>query len=251
MGLFRRVNMGLSRRLHWRLPQALTQPLFPFYDQAIVDYADQLRSAVIVDVGAGFNLPAVRSGAMSEEHILIGMDILESSLRKNRDVDCAVLADACKPWPYADNSLDLVISRSVVEHLPDNHAFTDEMYRALKPGGRCIHVLPGKNAPFSVLNRLLPNSWTKQLIKWVFPEESNELGFVAYYDHCSAPALQKLFEQKGFHIEELRLRYYQSAYFGIVFPLYFLSALYDWCVWKIGIKTLASQILIVARKPED
>lgn len=86
------------------------------------------------------------------------------------------------------------------------------------------------------------------LVEWAFPERKGELGFVAYYHHCSPPALQRLFERNGFTIEYERLRYYQSAYYVAFFPVFFLSAMYDWVVWKFGAKRLASQMLIVAVK---
>lgn len=249
MGLFKRVNLALSRRVHWRLPIALTEPLFPEYERLIWQYTSGLENGVIVDVGAGYLLPDSLKCERSPDVTLIGMDILPSSLEKNTDIDAAVIADACKPWPFEDNSIDVVFSRSVMEHLYDNDTFVSEMHRTLKPGGICVHVLPGKHAPFSLLNRLLPNKVTKKLVEWAFPERKGELGFLAYYHHCSYPALKRLFEAKGFSIEYKRLRYYQSAYYVAFFPIYFLSALYDWAVWKTGVKRLASQILIVATKP--
>ncbi|MBW8192592.1 hypothetical protein K0504_16255 [Neiella marina] len=85
---------------------------------------------------------------------------------------------------------------------------------------------------------------------WAFPERQDELGFVAYYHRCSYPALRKLFESKGFEIDLMRFRYYQSGYYVALFPVYLLSALYDWAMWKLGVKKLASQFLVVASKPD-
>lgn len=250
MGFFKRVNAALCRRVHWRLPVALTEPLFPIYEQLICQHAAAQDGGIILDVGAGFLLPDALKSSFAANHKIIGMDILKSSLRKNSHVDAALVADACKSWPLADNSVDIVISRSVMEHLYDNETFAQEMFRVLKPGGVCIHVLPGKNAPFSLLNRALPNAWTKKLVAWAFPERKDELGFVAYYQSCSYPGLPRLFERQGFKIDYLRFRYYQSAYYVALFPIYLVSALYDWSMWKLGVKKLASQYLLVASKPE-
>ncbi|WP_370167308.1 hypothetical protein, partial [Marisediminitalea sp.] len=65
------------------------------------------------------------------------------------------------------------------------------------------------------------------------------------------PALQRLFERNGFTIEYERLRFYQSAYYVSVFPVFLLSSGYDWLMWKLSATRLASQILIVAKKPKD
>ncbi len=44
------------------------------------------------------------------------------------------LGDAAR-LPYADGSLDLVVSRATIHHLPDQVAALREMHRVLKPGG--------------------------------------------------------------------------------------------------------------------
>ncbi|GGA85542.1 hypothetical protein GCM10011369_29470 [Neiella marina] len=249
MGFIKRINNGLCRRVLWRLPPALTQPLFPRYERLLVQRAMSINGGIIVDIGAGYLLPDSLKHVSAGQNTIIGIDILKSSLRKNHSLDAAIVADACQCWPLADNSVDLIISRSVMEHLPNNEVFAEQMYRVLKPGGVCIHVLPGKNAPFSLLNRVLPNSWTQNLVNWAFPERRGELGFVDYYHHCSYPALTNLFERYGFKINDIHFRYYQSAYYVSFFPVFLLSSIYDWVVWKLGLRRLASQFLIVAEKP--
>ena len=51
----------------------------------------------------------------------------------------------------------------------------------------------------------------------------------------------------GFDIIESRCYYYQSLYYKAVFPLYLISLAYDIILWRLDIKVLASQILIVAK----
>lgn len=43
---------------------------------------------------------------------------------------------------FADNSLDLVISRDVFEHIPDPYAAHREVLRVLRPGGRHVFTVP-------------------------------------------------------------------------------------------------------------
>ena len=45
-------------------------------------------------------------------------------------------------WPYADGSLDFVVSNQVLEHVAD-HAFVfREICRCLRPGGIAVHLFP-------------------------------------------------------------------------------------------------------------
>ena len=43
-----------------------------------------------------------------------------------------------KPLPYKKNFFDVIICRSVLEHILNLEIFVDEIYRVLKPGGKII-----------------------------------------------------------------------------------------------------------------
>ena len=51
------------------------------------------------------------------------------------------------PYPFEDNEFDFVISRHVVEHVPDVVAFVEELWRITKPGGRIKLVAPHYTNP--------------------------------------------------------------------------------------------------------
>ncbi len=51
------------------------------------------------------------------------------------------------PYPFEDNEFDLIVSRHVVEHIPDVMAFITELYRITKPGGRIKLVTPHYTNP--------------------------------------------------------------------------------------------------------
>ena len=48
------------------------------------------------------------------------------------------------PLPFADASFDYVVSFQVIEHIRNDKAFVDEVYRVLKPGGKFIVSTPNK-----------------------------------------------------------------------------------------------------------
>lgn len=56
-------------------------------------------------------------------------------------VDVVHNLDEC-PWPFPDNSFDLIFGHNVFEHLTDMVAVMDEVHRILKPGGRVVITVP-------------------------------------------------------------------------------------------------------------
>lgn len=56
------------------------------------------------------------------------------------NVDIAEPADVIwdlrvAPWPFEDSSVDEVLARDVLEHLPDKRQSMNELWRILRPGG--------------------------------------------------------------------------------------------------------------------
>jgi SAM-dependent methyltransferase len=47
--------------------------------------------------------------------------------------------------PFSDNTFDLIVSTSVLEHVLDPDSFMAETARVLKPDGLAIHVYPGRS----------------------------------------------------------------------------------------------------------
>ncbi len=52
------------------------------------------------------------------------------------------LASTGQPWPFEDESFDVVVSNQVGEHVKDMRFFMSECGRVLKPGGFGVHVFP-------------------------------------------------------------------------------------------------------------
>lgn len=46
------------------------------------------------------------------------------------------------PWPYPDQSFDVVYAHSVLEHLHSTVAVMEEIWRILRPGGRVVISVP-------------------------------------------------------------------------------------------------------------
>lgn len=243
-------NIGLANKIEGWLPANFTRSLLYRHELETARIMNSVTDQRIVDVGGGHLCPFARHRQSDKRTQIVAVDILHSQVARNDAVDIGVVGDACRGIPLRAETADMIVTRSVMEHLPDTETFVREMSRVLKVGGRAVHVFPSRFAPFAILNQLLPNRLTKWLIDYVFPEWSDECGFKTHYDNCYYPRVIQLFEGNGFEIETAEYRYYQSIYFKFFVPLYLLSVLYDLLIWSLGLKVLCCQIFVVARRTD-
>ena len=248
------LNRRLSLAVEARLPATFTQHPPTLYRRRVADAINRRPGQVVLDVGGGKDCPFLPYVDEPGAHLIVAFDYSEEELRRNRRLDNRVVGDAALAGlPFRDASADLVVSRSVVEHIRDNRAFFANCARALRPGGTMIHTFPGRFAPFALINQVLPNWLARRLLAYFFPEWVN-CGFVAFYNRCYYSGVSDLVRRNGLDNAYYTLTYYQSLYFTAFFPLYCLMLLYDLFVWGCGIRNLASAILVTAdrpRKPAD
>lgn len=97
---------------------------------------------LLVDVGCGRGdfMIAFKNHGLKVEG-LDNSDFSVSELAKN-GITVHKINIATARWPLAENSADIVFSKSVLEHLHNPEHFMNEAYRILKPGGRIIIMTP-------------------------------------------------------------------------------------------------------------
>ena len=135
--------------LNFVVMRSLLRDLFPL----------DRRYGMILEIGCGVGVHSVLLSRFCDE--LLGVDIpgeyagytplgFKSSADVARCLAQDVLgvtntqfADAFPDrLPADDNSVDLVFSWTVLEHVPDLPAAYREMFRVLKPGGLMLHIVP-------------------------------------------------------------------------------------------------------------
>jgi ubiquinone/menaquinone biosynthesis C-methylase UbiE len=241
------LNRKASKRLEAHLPHAID--ILYQYIEVVKDVVNAMpRNAVVVDVGGGTTCPFARVLKPGASTMIIVLDISEDQLRCNNDANSRLVADVMKSLPFGNGTVDLVTSRSVLEHLGDVAAFVRHSSEVLKPGGYWIHLFPSKFAPFALINQLLPKTWSRMLVRTFFPSQKGICGFPALYDVCYCSAIVNLLLKNGFDRVDVMPSYYQWQYFSFCFPLFVASAAYALLVWLLGLRNLAAYLLVVARK---
>jgi SAM-dependent methyltransferase len=244
------LNHRLSLAIEARLPKAFNQNLNRLCILKVADLLNSRRGQIVLDVGGGKECPFLQDVDEPAAHLIIAFDCSEKELKHNV-VDNRVVGDAAmKGLPFRNQSVDLIVSRSVVEHIRDNGTFFENCAQALRPGGTMIHVFPGRFAPFALANRILPNRLSRRLLDYFLPEwvDRDTCGFVAFYDRCHYSAMQDLIRRHGFESARYVFAYYQGIYYTSVFPIYCLMLAYDLILWLFRIRNLASGLLIVAER---
>jgi SAM-dependent methyltransferase len=235
---FVRINQRLSARAREALvrhPEELAER----YLELIAVLLAEERPELVIDVGGGRSCLFAGLRPDGAGTRIVAVDASAEELARNHDVDETVLADASAGLPFPDESADLIASRVTLEHLPDVGAFVRETARVLRPGGWCVHLFAGRNAPYALLNRALPPAVSSRLIHLLVPGSEGVLGFRAYYDRCSPRAVEGLLRRSGFGRVAVEVGYEQAFYFDFLLPLYLLAAFFDATVRKADARELA------------
>lgn len=241
------INIALSNRIEKRLPGKFTKSLLHQHELLVTEEIRSRPNGIVLDIGGGRNSPFARHSDSHNMHI-IAADIDFEELAANQQVKDKLVLDATGTLPFRTNSIDLIVTRSVLEHLPETETFALECERVLAPQGKCLHVMPCKFAPFALINQTLPNKVAQAILYRIYPQWTDSCGFKAYYRNCYIPRMPNLFKKNNLTLERVEVRYYQSIYFKFLFPVYLLSVLYDLVLFGLDARPLACQALIVARK---
>lgn len=158
-----------------------TEP-FPFEPQLVpltLKMIEELagkdpRKITVVDVGCGY-------GRLVNELRNNSVDCHGCDVDEFWDGDCSPYLRPIEmsPYrlPYDDESVDVVISNTILEHVHDHPALYREIKRILKPGGVAIHTMPSR--------------WFVQPGKWYLPVEPHiRVPFVHFF--WPRPATKKV-----------------------------------------------------------
>jgi len=216
--------------------------MFDRFQEAINAYVP--AGSVLLDAGCGRGrtflyrrrLPSVR---------VVGLDISPHA-RDNPNVD-SQLRGNLEALPFADASLDAVLSTHVAEHLARPEAAFDEMARVLRPGGRLLLLTPNRRHYVPVLARLLPTGLHAAVNRRRGLGEHDV--FPTLYRANTAADLHRLATGAGLHVERLEAFETEPEYLAFHPLAYAAGVLYERVVNRYGVLApLRVSLLLVARK---
>lgn len=246
---FRDANVALS----WKTtPTQLWETRgYAIYDWVARALLGRPGVNTVVDVGGGRTWYFGEEWRENPDFRLIGIDVDPAELDLNPMLDERIAVDVSQTLGVPDGSVDLVLCRAVVEHLPDNAAFLRNVHKALRPGGKAAFVFVNKWAPPMVLNRILPHRLSERLLHALVPGSQGICGFKAHYDKCTFTQFKRAIEDAGLEVEYEYTSYYSSSYFQFFFPAHVLSIISDLVRQTLSIRNLSTMCLFSVVKPAD
>ena len=190
-----------------------------FFRKYLKNYINS--NSIILDAGCG------SGGIISEfkfmPKLIIGVDINKRLLDKNQVVNKKIIANL-EHIPLENNSIDIIISEFVLEHLRNPAAVFKEIYRVLKHKGVFIFITPNILNPIIILSKILPHAFHTRLRTTLLKKE--EETHPTYYKINTYRKLSNLGRTTGFHNYKIQ-RAGNPEYLGFCKPLVPISIFFE------------------------
>lgn len=130
----------------------------------------------LLDAGYGRTAPILAQYKRRAQR-LIGVDLIDFAPEV---AGIELLRQDLRQLPLESNSVDLVMARSVIEHVTDPRRVYRELYRVLKPGGHYIFLTANLWDYASLIAKLIPNRFHPWIVSRTEGREAEDVFPVAY-----------------------------------------------------------------------
>jgi SAM-dependent methyltransferase len=201
--------------------------------------------AALLDAGCGRTVPVLRK-YLGRAGRLIGVELVEFT-----DVPSGIEtynADLAK-LPLPDASVDLIMSRSVFEHLTDPDAVYREFSRVLRPGGRVVFLTANMWDYGTLIARLVPNRFHAKIVNFVEGREEEDTFPIAYKTNTRAD-VDRLAASAGLDVESFLYLSQYPNYLMFNGALFFLGTCFEKLISRFeSLRFLRGWIIVTLRKP--
>jgi SAM-dependent methyltransferase len=202
------------------------------------------RDETLLDAGCGRTAP-VLAKYRGKVKRLIGADLVDFPTA----IDGIELMNAdLAQLPIPDGSVDVVMSRSVMEHVVDPAAVYRDIARVLKPGGRFVFLTGNFWDYAAIITNLVPNRFHPWIVARTQGRAEIDVFPTAYKTNTRA-AVNKWANGAGFEIVSYEYLGQYPTYFMFNGLLFLVATGYEKLIRRFdALRFLRGWILVVLRK---
>jgi SAM-dependent methyltransferase len=234
---------ALSQRLLTKYYARSVHPYRLFEQQ--VDRLLHTDGMVLLDAGCGRTMPVLKK-YLGRAGRLIGVELVEFT-----DVPAGIEAfnTDLAHLPLPDASVDLIMSRSVFEHLSDPTAVYAEFARVLRPGGAVVFLTANMWDYGTLVARMVPNRFHARIVKRVEGREEEDT-FPTEYRTNTRRDVDRLSAGAGLEVEQFSYLSQYPNYLMFNGVLFFIGMCFEKLINRFeALRILRGWILVTLRKP--
>lgn len=201
--------------------------------------------STLLDAGCGRSVPVLKK-YLGRAGRLIGVELVEFT-----DVPPGIEtynADLAK-MPLADACVDLIMSRSVFEHLSDPESVYREFSRVLRPGGAVVFLTANMWDYGTLVARLVPNRFHAGIVRHVEGRAEEDTFPTAYKTNTRAD-VDRLSASAGLRVESFEYLSQYPNYLMFNGALFFLGTGFEKLISRFdALRFLRGWIMVTLRKP--
>ncbi len=236
----------MSELAHRMLARFYADAEHPYrhFDAEVARHLDP--AATLLDAGCGRTVPVLRN-YLGRAARLIGVELVDFT-----DVPPGIETYQANltRMPVSPASVDVVMSRSVFEHLDDPAAVYGEIARVLKPGGRCVFLTANMWDYATLIARLVPNRFHPGIVARVEGREEADV-FPVRYRTNTRSAVMRLAAAADLEVEGFQYLGQYPNYFLFNAALFLAGTCYDKVISRFeALRFLRGWILVTLRRPD-
>ena len=217
---------------------------YRLFEQAVDRALGTSGQKVLLDAGCGRTVPVLRK-YLGRARRLIGIELVDFI-----DVPTGIEAYktdlACIPLP--DASVDVIMSRSVFEHLTNPESVYCEFARLLRPGGVVIFLTANMWDYGTLIARMVPNRFHARIVKHVEGRAEEDTFPTAYKTNTCAD-VECLAKGAGLQVGEIKYLGQYPNYLMFNGVLFALGTAYDKLICRFNsLKALRGWIMVTLEK---
>lgn len=201
---------------------------------------------VLLDAGCGYTAEILKKFS-NKASKLIGVELVEfddNTEEKKLELHNCDLSNI----PIEDDSVDLIISRSVFEHLEKPELVYAELNRVLKKGGHAVVLTANSWDYASIVSKLIPNRFHPWVVSRTEGRDERDT-FPAFYRTNTRRKVELLSNASGFKVVDFKYLGQYPCYFMFNPFLFLIATGYEKLIGKYEVlKYLRGWILFTLQK---